>query len=53
MAKAVLKKFIDKRPNDRIGLVAFATQAYIAAPLTLDHEFLLQNLDAARTGHHR
>jgi len=45
MAKAVLKKFIDKRPNDRIGLVAFATQAYIAAPLTLDHDFLQANLE--------
>jgi Ca-activated chloride channel homolog len=45
MAKAVLKKFIDKRPSDRIGLIAFATDAYIAAPLTLDHPFLLQNLD--------
>ena len=45
MAKSVLKKFIDKRPNDRIGLIAFATDAYIAAPLTLDHDFLLQNLD--------
>jgi Ca-activated chloride channel family protein len=45
MAKTVLKKFIDKRPSDRIGLVAFATDAYIAAPLTLDHDFLMQNLD--------
>jgi len=45
MAKTVLKKFIEKRPNDRIGLIAFATDAYIAAPLTLDHDFLLQNLD--------
>jgi Ca-activated chloride channel family protein len=45
MAKSVLKKFIDKRPNDRIGIVAFATQAYIAAPLTLDHDFLQANLD--------
>jgi Ca-activated chloride channel homolog len=44
MAKEVLMKFIEKRPNDRIGIVAFATQAYIASPLTLDHEFLLQNL---------
>jgi Ca-activated chloride channel family protein len=42
--KQVLEEFIDKRPNDRIGLVAFAAQAYIAAPLTLDHDFLLQNL---------
>jgi len=45
MAKTVLKKFIDKRPNDRIGLVAFATGAYIASPLSLDHDFLLQNLE--------
>ncbi len=45
MARAVLEKFIAKRPNDRIGLVAFATQAYIAAPITLDHDFLLKNLD--------
>lgn len=44
-AKDVLKKFIERRPNDRIGLVAFAGLAYIAAPLTLDHSFLLQNLD--------
>jgi Ca-activated chloride channel family protein len=45
IAKDVLKKFIQKRASDRIGLVAFAGQAYIAAPLTLDHDFLLQNLD--------
>ena len=45
MARAVLKTFIDKRPNDRIGLVAFATQAFIASPLTLDHDFLLKNLE--------
>jgi len=45
IAKDVLQKFIQKRPNDRIGLVAFAREAYIAAPLTLDHDFLLQNLE--------
>jgi Ca-activated chloride channel homolog len=50
MAKEVLKKFIEKRPNDRIGIVAFATQAYIACPLTLDHEFLLQNLARLELG---
>src|SRR5438445_13740245 len=50
MAKEVLKKFIAKRPSDRIGLVAFATQAYIAAPLTLDHDFLLQNLERLEIG---
>jgi Ca-activated chloride channel homolog len=45
VAKDVLRKFIDRRPNDRIGLVAFGAQAFIAAPLTLDHSFLHQNLD--------
>lgn len=50
MAKEVLKGFIENRPNDRIGLVAFANQAYIAAPLTLDHDFLLDNLDRLQLG---
>lgn len=45
MAKHVLENFIARRPNDRIGLVAFGTQAYIASPITLDHDFLLKNLE--------
>lgn len=48
MAKAVLEQFIEQRPNDRIGLVAFGGRAYIAAPLTLDHDFLLQNVERLR-----
>ena len=50
MARSVLKQFIDKRPNDRIGLVVFASQAYISTPLTLDHDFLLQNLERLQIG---
>ena len=50
MAKDVLTKFIAKRPSDRIGLVVFATQAYIASPLTLDHDFLLENVDRLELG---
>src|SRR5580765_7068656 len=45
IAKDVLQKFIAKRPNDRIGLVAFGRDAYISAPLTLIHDFLLQHLE--------
>jgi Ca-activated chloride channel family protein len=45
IARDVLQKFIDKRPGDRIGLVAFAGRAYVAAPLTLDHDFLKMNLE--------
>jgi len=50
MARAVLKGFIDQRPSDRIGLVLFASQAYIATPLTLDHDFLHENLDRLEIG---
>ena len=45
MAKEVLKNFVRKRPGDRIGLIAFAGRAYVASPLTLDHEFLVQNIE--------
>jgi Ca-activated chloride channel family protein len=50
MARAVLKDFIQKRPNDRIGLVVFALEAFVATPLTLDHDFLLSNLERTRLG---
>ena len=50
IAKDVLEKFVRKRENDRIGLVAFAGRAYIASPLTLDHDFLLQNLERLNLG---
>ena len=50
IAKDVLKDFVRRRASDRIGLVAFAGRAYIAAPLTLDHEFLLQNLERLNIG---
>jgi len=50
MARSVLKGFIDQRPNDRIGLVLFASQAYIGTPLTLDHDFLHENLDRLEIG---
>ena len=43
-AKVVLTKFVKSRPNDRVGLIVFAGQAYVASPPTLDHEFLLRNI---------
>lgn len=36
-AKHVINGFITSRPNDRIGLVAFAGKAKLCSPLTLDH----------------
>ena len=46
----VVGKFIQARPNDRIGMVAFAGQAYLMSPLTLDHSWLLQNVDRLQVG---
>ncbi len=39
-AKEVVREFISKRPNDRIGLVAFASQAITQCPVTPDHHVL-------------
>lgn len=50
MARDVLKKFIEKRPNDRIGLVVFASDAFIATPVTLDHDFLEEQLERLDIG---
>jgi Ca-activated chloride channel family protein len=50
MAKSVLTKFVEERPNDRIGLVVFAAEAFTASPMTLDHDFLLQNIDRMQIG---
>jgi Ca-activated chloride channel family protein len=50
VVKSVVAKFIKERPNDRIGLVAFAGRPYMVCPLTLDHDWLQQRLDSLRTG---
>ena len=43
-AKTEIRRFIEARPNDRIGLIAFADLPYIVSPPTLDHGYLLANL---------
>ena len=50
VVKSVVAKFIDARPNDRIGMVAFAGAPYLVSPLTLDHDWLKQNLERVRVG---
>jgi len=50
VVKSVVSEFIDERPNDRIGLIAFAASPYIVSPLTLDHDWLLQNLERINVG---
>jgi Ca-activated chloride channel family protein len=49
VVKSVVAKFIEARPNDRLGIVAFAGAPYLVSPLTLDHAWLLQNLDRVQT----
>jgi len=50
VVKSVVARFIDERPNDRIGLIAFAAAPYIVSPLTLDHDWLQQNLERVNVG---
>ncbi|WP_309027843.1 VWA domain-containing protein [Pelagicoccus enzymogenes] len=48
--KPVLSAFINRRENDRIGLIAFAGRAYTAAPLTFDHKWLARQTERLQIG---
>ena len=48
--KQVVQDFIDKRPEDRLGLILFGGGAFAQAPLTLDHGSLKILLDQAGIG---
>jgi Ca-activated chloride channel family protein len=53
VVKQVTEKFINGRPDDRIGVVIFSGRAYLVSPLTLDHAWLIDNLarlNIRRTG---
>ena len=50
IASGVLKEFIQKRPNDRIGLITFSGVPYLTSPLTLNHEWLIENLGRLHIG---
>ena len=50
VVKSVVKDFVAARPDDRIGLVLFAARPYTQCPLTLDHGWLMQNLERAKVG---
>lgn len=43
-AKRVVDDFISRRPDDRIGLVAFAGRPVSASPVTLTHDWLRKSL---------
>jgi Ca-activated chloride channel family protein len=50
VVKSVVGKFIDQRPNDRMGMIAFAGAPYLVSPLTLDHDWLQRNLERVQLG---
>ena len=45
VAKKVVDDFISRRPEDRMGLVAFAGRPRDASPITLDHQWLRSSLN--------
>jgi len=49
-SKDVIERFLERRPDDRIGMVGFATLPYAVAPLTLDHGWLVQRMKGLHTG---
>ena len=48
--KNVVHDFVEKRNDDRIGLVVFAARPYVACPLTTDHRWLESNLERVDFG---
>jgi Ca-activated chloride channel family protein len=50
VVKKVVGKFVGERPNDRIGMVAFAGRPYLVSPLTLDQQFLANRLASVKMG---
>ena len=46
--KLVLEKFIQSREHDRLGMIGFSAMPYTLAPLTLDHDWLLQRMRQLR-----
>ncbi|MCB9652236.1 MAG: VWA domain-containing protein [Deltaproteobacteria bacterium] len=50
VTKSVVRDFVERRPNDRIGIVAFGGAPFLVSPLTLDHQWLLSNLDRLKIG---
>jgi Ca-activated chloride channel family protein len=50
IAQEVIQDFIRRRVNDRLGLVVFSGVPYLASPLTLNHDWLIQNLQRLHIG---
>ncbi|PKF74126.1 VWA domain-containing protein [Chryseobacterium sp. PMSZPI] len=42
--KDIAVKFVQKRPNDRIGVVAYAAEAFTKVPVTSDHQVVIDEI---------
>lgn len=49
-AKENAEKFIEKRINDRIGLVIFSGESFTQCPITIDHSILKSLIDKIKSG---
>lgn len=50
VAKEVALKFVEGRPQDRIGLVVFSGESFTQCPLTIDHRVLKELFGQIRSG---
>ena len=50
IASSVMEDFVGRRPNDRIGLIVFSGVPYLASPLTLNHDWLIDTLHRVHIG---
>ncbi len=48
--KAIASKFIASRSSDKVGLVLFASKAYLQAPITYDKKAVIEVLNQAEAG---
>ncbi len=46
--KRVASDFVDERPNDRIGLVVYASEAYTKTPVTSDKAIIQQAIESIK-----
>ena len=44
VVKRLFAEFVEKRPDDLIGLISFGSYASTVSPLTMDHDMLLHSL---------
>ena len=49
-SKAVATRFVEERPNDRIGVVAYEGEAFTQIPLTTDQRVVMNGISQLETG---